>query len=152
MKLHELSFKRKFSINPYQSLKLPVGEMSMNKDWISDRRGDPYPVLNCSGEFHEQIEDASYTVSSDRGGEVSRLLGSFFPYYTYAFRISDAMNCDVGVVVRDGDGEREITVMLCDGNHLAICAGEEHWDYECFFRCGDEAFIKMCSICKSQDM
>lgn len=141
MKLHELSFKRKFSINPYQSLKLPVGEMSMNKDWVNDRRGDPYPVLHCTGEIHEQIADASYSVTSDRGGEVSRLLGAFFPYYTYSFCICEATGCDMGLVICDGDGGREISVMLCDGNHLAICAGEEYWDYECLFRCGDEVII-----------
>lgn len=78
MELHELTFRRRFSVNLYQSLKLPVGEMSLYKDWVNDQRGDPYPILDRQGDITEAVADAAYTVASAEGGEVSRLLGAFF--------------------------------------------------------------------------
>ena len=77
MKLHELTFRRRFSVNLYQCLKLPVGEMSLYKDWVNDQRGDPYPIMHRQGDITESVADAAYTVTSAEGGEVSRLLGSF---------------------------------------------------------------------------
>ena len=137
MKLHELSFKRKFSVNLYQSLKLPVGEMSMYKDWVNDKRGDPYPILNTQGEIIEAVADAAYALKSDKGGEISRLLGGFFPYYTYAFTVADAADCDMGFTVRDGDGGREVKVLLCDGKQILVKSRGEEFVFPCESRIGD---------------
>lgn len=137
MNLHELSFKRKFSVNPYQSLRLPVGEMSMYKDWVSDTRGDPYPILHQAGDISEQIRDAAYTVTSREGGEVSRLLGAFFPYYTYEFEIAALSDGDMGITVRDSEGGRTVNVMLCGSNHVEVSGGEEKITLDCHAKDGD---------------
>lgn len=141
MKLHELSFKRKFCVNLYQSLKLPIGEMSMYKDWINDRRGDPYPVLSRVGNLQERIADASYTVSSEQGGEITRLVGAFFPYYTYSFRVIAQTNCDMGFVVRDGEGTRAVSVMLCDGKTVTVDGGGECASLACSAANGDTLIV-----------
>lgn len=141
MKLSELSFKRKYSVNLYQSLKLPVGEMSMYKDWVNDTRGDPYPVLHAEGDIRETVADASYTVSSEAGGEVSRLLGAFFPYYSYAFKVADAIDADMGITVRDAEGGRAISVMLCDNRRIVVKGQDESTAFDCVAHVGDTVIV-----------
>ena len=131
MNMHELSFRRKFSYNPFQALRLPVCEMSMYKDWIHDNRGDPYTVLHRQGDVREQIVNARYTVTSSEGGEITRLLGAFFPYYSYSFHICRADHADVGIAVRDGNGDRRIEVMLCDRKQFTVRANDEYWNLPC---------------------
>lgn len=64
MKLHEIEFKRRFSINCYHNLKLKLVEMSFYKNWVNDNRGDPYPVLSSDGDIKESVGLGKYTVSS----------------------------------------------------------------------------------------
>lgn len=130
-KLHELSFKRKFSCNPYQTLRLPVCEMSMHKDWVNDRRGDPYTLLRREGDVHEQIADTSYIVTSKEGGEVSRLLGAFFPYYSYSFTVCLTNHADMGIAVCDGNGGRSVEVLLCDATRFVVRTANEQWELPC---------------------
>ena len=33
--IEEMTFRRRFSINPYKRLRLPLGEMSCFKDWLT---------------------------------------------------------------------------------------------------------------------
>ena len=139
-KLHELSFKRKFSFNPYQKLKLPVCEMSMYKDWVNDRRGDPYTVLNRAGDICEHVSDNSYFLTSTDGGEVTRLLGAFFPYYSYSFTVAQC-NADVGIVVCNGDGGRRIEILLCKGNLFTVRTADEHWDFPCSTNGGETVIV-----------
>lgn len=73
-------FKRKFSLSMYKNLKLKLGEMSFYKDFVTDTRGDLYPVLLKSDDCHEYVEANRYGV---RSGSVCRLLGQFFPFATY---------------------------------------------------------------------
>ncbi|MBQ7321261.1 MAG: hypothetical protein IJW99_04125 [Clostridia bacterium] len=142
MKLHELFFQRKFSVNLYQTLKLPVGEMSMYKDWVNDQRGDPYPVLHRRGDMTEQISDASYLLTSEEGGEITRLLGAFFPYYTYAFQIAaDPAACDMGLTVCDRAGERRISVMLCRGQEIVVQGGDACVHLPCRFSVSDTVIV-----------
>lgn len=141
MKLHELSFKRKFSINPYQTLSLPVSEMSLYRDWVNDRRGDPYPILTCLGDIQEEIADASYRISSLQGGEMTRLWGAFFPYYTYAITVCKAEACDIGLRVCDGDGGRALSVMLCDGARVEIRGGDTPVILPCEVGAGDVLIV-----------
>ena len=141
MKLHELSFQRKFSYNPYQTLRLPVCEMSMYKDWVNDTRGDPYTVLHRAGDVHEQIADAAYTVTSTEGGEVSRLLGAFFPYYSYSFAVCRVSYADVGITVCDGEGGSRIEVMLCDAKQFTVRTADGHWDFPCEIKGGETVKI-----------
>lgn len=73
-------FKRKFSLSMYKNLKLRLGEMSFYKDFVTDTRGDLYPVLLKSDDCVEYVESNRYGV---REGSVCRLLGQFFPFATY---------------------------------------------------------------------
>ena len=77
MELHDLTFKRRFSINFHGNLRLKQGEMSFYKDFIHDRRGDPYPLMGgthygcgscaCEGIVEEQVACGKYTVCARRG-------------------------------------------------------------------------------------
>jgi len=87
--IYEMKFRRRFSINPYKSLRMKLGEMSCQKNWVDDRRGDPYPVLETNEHdgavLSESLPLARYRVEN-RSGETlrkARLLGQHFPYATY---------------------------------------------------------------------
>ncbi len=93
--IEEMTFKRRFSINPYKKLRLPLGEMSCYKDWINDRRGAPYPVVfSNEGEaaLTETLPNARYRVENLTGQPLhkARLLGQHFPYATYDFELDEA--------------------------------------------------------------
>ena len=78
-------FKRKFSLSMYKNLKLKLGEMSFLKDFVTDTRGDLYPVLSRSDDCAEYVGSNRYGV---RGGSVCRMLGQFFPFATYEMTAS----------------------------------------------------------------
>jgi len=78
-------FKRKFSLSMYKNLKLKLGEMSFYKDFVTDKRGDLYPVLLKSDDCLEYVECNRYGVGR---GSVCRLIGQFFPYATYELSAS----------------------------------------------------------------
>lgn len=73
-------FKRRFSLSMYKNLKLKLGGMSFFKDFVTDTRGDLYPVLFKSDNCIEYAKQNRYGV---REGSVCRLIGQFFPYATY---------------------------------------------------------------------
>ena len=103
----------------------------MYKDWINDRRGDLYPVMMREGDVSERIENAAYIVTSEQGGAVARLLGAFFPYYSYSFAVCRSDHADVGIVIQDGDGGRRVDVILCEGKQFTVQAADEHWEIPC---------------------
>ena len=140
-KLHELFFQRKFSVNPYQTLQLPICEMSMYKDWVNDRRGDPYTVLGRKGDICEEIADASYLLTSAQGGEISRLLGNFFPYHSYSFTVSEIHHASMGVAVCDENGGRRIEILLCDDNRISVRYGNDCQEFPCDVICGDTVIV-----------
>lgn len=131
MKLHELSFKRRFSVNLYRNLRLKAGEMSMFKDWVNDKRGDPYPVLSRRGEVYEEIKNASYCLFSATGGEIRRFLGGFFPVYTYEFRIGKMKNCGMGFAIAFESGNEILRIMLNSGGKVTVDTVEEHFECGC---------------------
>ena len=47
--IYDMTFRRKFSVNPYKTLRMKLGEMSFWKDWLNTNRGDPYPVIARAG-------------------------------------------------------------------------------------------------------
>ena len=100
-------FRRKFSINPYKRLRIPLGEMSLYTDWTVSKRGDPYPLVSKSGEISERVALTEYGASGD--GSLSRLLGQHFPYATYALRLGE-LNGSLGFsFICDGNGGGEYT-------------------------------------------
>lgn len=123
MKLHEIKFRRRFSVNPYRSLRLNMGRMDFFKNWVDDRRGDPYPILRLAGEVKEHVADGKYAVDSSSGGSVCRLLGSFFPWNTYEFTIDTLKGASVGILLC-GDGG-EISVVLQEDRAVVICSEKQ---------------------------
>ncbi len=87
--IHEMKFRRHFSINPYKTLRMKLGEMSCFKNWVDDRRGDPYPVLKTAehegAAITESLPGARYRAENHTGEALfkARLLGQHFPYATY---------------------------------------------------------------------
>ena len=73
-------FQRLFSFNMYKSLRLPLGHLSFDKNFINIERGDLYPLISKSLDGIEAVRDNKYIVES---GKCERLMGRFFPYATY---------------------------------------------------------------------
>lgn len=107
--IHDMKFRRKFSINPYKSLKLPLAAMSFCKDWLHTDRGDPYPLLERTGEgsLTAATGDGRYTVSNGSSAPAAevRLLGQHFPYATYALTL-DALVGEAGFRIDAAPGGR----------------------------------------------
>ena len=78
-------FHRIFSKSMYKNLKLPLGEMTFTKDFVNDRRGDLYPLLQKSSDCVETVADNRYKVCS---GCAERMFTQFFPYATYEITFS----------------------------------------------------------------
>jgi len=45
MEMLASEFKRRFAFSMYKDLKLRLGEMTFTKDFVTDDRGDMYPIL-----------------------------------------------------------------------------------------------------------
>jgi len=108
--IHDMKFHRKFSVNPYKSLKMKLGEMSFSKDWLNTNRGDPYPAT-----FSDRAEslcratgDGRYCVinTSECDAAEARLLGQHFPYATYELVLGDLHHASAGFSVRANFGPR----------------------------------------------
>ncbi len=93
--IHEMKFRRRFSINPYKTLRMKLGEMSCYKNWVDDTRGDPYPAVEsneCEGAaIAETLPGARYRAENHTGAELfkARLLGQHFPYATYEITLDE---------------------------------------------------------------
>ncbi len=90
--IENLYFRRLFSVNPFRTLSLPMGEMSFYKDWAHDGRGDPYPVLCREGDFKEETGNGKWRVFSESGGRFDRFLCGFFPWHTYTVSLDELKN------------------------------------------------------------
>lgn len=83
MNLINAEFKRKFSVSLYKNLKLKLAEMSFYKDFVNDKRGDLYPVVDRTDDACESVCQNIYKIGK---GRVERLFCRFFPYATYELR------------------------------------------------------------------
>ncbi|MBQ9773505.1 MAG: hypothetical protein IJW30_02470 [Clostridia bacterium] len=108
MNWYDVKFRRRFSVNLYRNLRLDMGKMSFFKNWVTDRRGDPYPVLQRSGDVQETVGQGAYETTSEQGGFVRRLLGSFFPWNTYEACIKDFSSTAVGFCLSGDAGELSV--------------------------------------------
>ncbi len=122
MELHEIPFKRRFSVNLYRNLELKMGEMSLYKDWVHTDRGDPYPVLERIGCPEESIARNRYTVQAGQGGSVRRLLGSYFPWNSYELRLTDFCNASAGLVLESAVGR--FSVIFDSAGNVCVQDGE----------------------------
>lgn len=87
--IYEMKFRRRFSVNPFKTLRMKLGEMSCHKNWVDDQRGDPYPVLDTNERegvaIAETLPGGRYRAENraDEALYKARLLGQHFPYATY---------------------------------------------------------------------
>ena len=139
MKLYDLEFKRIFSTSNRRKYRLPVGEMSFSNDFIGDKRSDLYPVLNSSGDIIESVKDGRYTVSSDNGGSVTRLIGAFFPYYTYSLRVCELSSARVGISLNHPKYKLLISFSSTDASIEFM--GHVILKQECDIRSGDTVSV-----------
>ena len=97
----KLYFRRRFCYNPCNTLRLPLGEMSLHRDWLhAEGKGDPYPELFRAGCVEEQVGGGIWRAESTETGCVERLLGRFFPYATYELTSAADDGCAAGFSFR----------------------------------------------------
>ncbi|MBQ7335233.1 MAG: hypothetical protein IJW92_02010 [Clostridia bacterium] len=126
MNLNKVLFRRRFSVNLYRNLRLPMGEMNFHKNWADDRRGDPYPLLNRLGNLQESVGGGVYRIASlGENAFVKRLLGSFFPWNTYEIKLSELQNASVGFFL-NGEGGT-LSVLLNEHGAAVRCAEAERF-------------------------
>ena len=158
MDLHSITFKRRFSVNYYGNLRLKCGEMSFYKDYINDRRGDPYPLMGGThygtganerfgGTVEETVLNNCYTVRARKGSttvdengvplpvnvnsekqRVKRLLGGFFPWHVYEIDFSSLFCGSIGISVESCEGN--IEVLLSSNGILKVNAEGQHFEFE----------------------
>ena len=81
MDITKAVFKRQFAMSMYKNLKLPLGEMTFAKDFVTEtKRGELYPVISRSADCRESVLHNRYIVEQ---GSAERMLGQFFPYAAY---------------------------------------------------------------------
>lgn len=118
--VYEMKFRRRFSITPYKSLRMQLGELSCAKNWVDDGRGAPYPAIKSSeredATLSESLPGARYRAENrtDMPLMKARLLGQHFPYATY----------DVTLDSLTADGGSGMGVQIW-------AAGEDGSDYDC---------------------
>ena len=101
-----MTFIRKFSLNLYKNLNIPLSKMTFTSDFISTVRGDLYPLISLSEGAVEHLHVSGYSVA---GGSAERMLAEFFPYATYKMKIS-SLNGSAGFAFAGPDARCEVTV------------------------------------------
>jgi hypothetical protein len=123
MKLHEIEFKRRCSINYYRNKKLMLGEMSFFLDWVNDNRGDPYTEISNDTSIKETIADGKYSLVANADGVKTRLIGEYFPFANYELELESFTGGKVGVIVSSPIGE--LSVYLTKSAVEITCASGE---------------------------
>ena len=119
--MDQLFFRRKFAITLFKNKKLKLLEMSFYKDFITDKRGAPYPLLEKQGELSESVFAGKYrAVSGENGTRATRLLGAYFPYATYEMRV-ETLDGFCGFSFR-GD-TRRADLLFCVEDSQIVCLG-----------------------------
>lgn len=121
--LSEVVFKRRFALNFYKNLSIPLAQMCFSKDFVNDNRGDMYPLLYKSEGASERIFGGDFILS---GGRVERWAFSFFPYASYKIKgecLSEGSFYGLSFTL--GDGEKaEILVdtkkVYCKDKNLSL--------------------------------
>lgn len=110
--IYDMKFRRKFSVNPYRTLKMKLGEMSFFKDWLNTDRGDPYPITAQAGEgkLTEATADGRFTVMNESSAPAAeaRLMGQHFPYANYETVLKLSDGAAVGFVIDVHSEERSV--------------------------------------------
>ena len=88
MNFSDMTFIRKFSLNLYKSLNVPLSKMTLTSDFTDTVRGDLYPLITKDEGTVETVAGARYSVC---GGSAERMVAAFFPYATYKLTIDDVV-------------------------------------------------------------
>ena len=110
MNFSDMLWRRKFSLNLYKSLKVPMAKMTFTSDFTKTERGDLYPLIDKEDGAEEFVCPAKYAV---RGGASERLLSAFFPYVTARMDISSVSGSAGFAFV--GEGARCTVTVEDDG-------------------------------------
>ena len=116
MDFSEVKFQRVFSKSMYKSLKLPLGEMTFTKDFVNDKRGDLYPIIEKDDVYIECVDNNQYRLD---GGMVERMFTRFFPYATYEIG-SAKINGSCGFVFHLADQKAKL---IWDKNEIVFYDG-----------------------------
>jgi hypothetical protein len=109
MRLEDVKFKKRFCVNYFRNLRLPMGEMSLHNDWLNtNNRGDAYPLIEKSDEACECVAHEKYTVSFGSCGLVKRMLFSYFPWCSYDVDF-ESLAKEIGFALISPNGNAEIT-------------------------------------------
>ena len=71
-----------------------MGKLTLTNDFVNDKRGNLYPIINKSEDCIEYIKENRHCVEK---GTVERFIGQFFPYATYEISF-DQLNGKVGFI------------------------------------------------------
>ena len=123
MNVNEMKFQRVFSKSMYKTLKLPLGEMTFTKDFVNDKHGDLYPIIEKDNACIERIENNRYYVQN---GTVERMFTRFFPYATYQVSFSD-LSGGCGFIFHMSDQKAEL---FCRNNSIWFSDGESEQEKE----------------------
>jgi len=120
---NKLKFQRVFSKSMYKNLKLSLAEMTFTKDFVNDKHGDLYPIIEKDNACIERIENNRYYVQN---GIVERMFTRFFPYATYQVSFSD-LSGGCGFVFHLSDQKAEL---ICRSNSIWFSDGESEQEKE----------------------
>ncbi len=115
--LNNVVFKRKFAMSMYKNRKLLLGKMTFYKDFVTDKRGDLYPIIKKGNETQEKVFENRYYVT----GYIERLIGQFFPFASYEITIE---KLDGQCGFHFNLGEINATVLLSN-KELTFTVGEK---------------------------
>lgn len=110
MEPFDREWKRQFSLSFYKNMKLKLAEMTFLKDFVTDRRGDLYPILNKSTDCLESVSGERYCVTE---GTAERWIGGFFPYATYEITAELELTCALFYDVGDGFWCGDVAASVC---------------------------------------
>ena len=105
-KIFDTPAKRLFSLNPFKNLKLPLGEMSFGKDFVNEKRGDIYPIIEKGDSCTETVCSGKYIVASEKA-YLKRLIGRHFPFATYEMAFSSLCG-EAGLFFESPSGKANI--------------------------------------------
>ena len=139
MNFSDMTFIRKFSLNLYKNLSVPISSMTLTSDFTDTVRGDLYPLIAKDDKATETVLGAKYTVN---GGTAERMVAAFFPFATYKLYIEKVSGA-AGFAFVSGDVRCTITLQNDDWSTSILV---KHSDGEETFKVSREINGGVCLI------
>ncbi len=127
----DIVFKRKFSVNPCKTLRMPLMKMDFFRDWINEEGGDPYPFSSFGENTpFESISGCRYTVFADSAKACAqRIIGQHFPFASYEVTV-DSMDDGAETGFSFIYGEKVLRIFLKASKNGGLLAVAEKYDGE----------------------